>query len=100
MLPVPPALKLLTGLGLTFLVAGTSFIWQRNRLLQALSTPLAGVLARHGVADGRVEWRDAAGNTFRIARLTGTASPASQAAILADARRIPGIGDVRWQPAP
>jgi hypothetical protein len=95
--PVPPLLKLLTGLGLSFLVAGLSFMIMRNHLLQALSAPLAGIMARHGVTDGRVDWRDAQGNTWRIARLAGTASPATRAAILAEARAVPGIADARWQ---
>ncbi len=94
-----PALKLLTGLAATGLVAKAGYVWERQSLLAALGERAAVVLAAHGVRDGAARWTDDAGWTFRIARLSGSADAATRAAISADLGTTPGIGGTVWGPA-
>ena len=93
-----PALKLLTGLAATGLVAKAAYMWERQDLLADLGHKAAVVLAAHGVGDGAARWTDAKGWTYRTARLSGTADTATRAAISADLAAVPGIAGVVWAP--
>ena len=93
-----PALKLLTGLAATGLVAKAAYMWERQGLLAQLGQRAAVVLAAHGVSDGAARWTDDGGWTWRTARLSGTADAATRAAISTDLARVPGIGGVVWEP--
>ncbi|MFZ4687962.1 MAG: hypothetical protein ACOYLS_01870 [Polymorphobacter sp.] len=95
---MPTGLKLLTAFAATGLLADAGYVWHRQSLLAALSGEAAAVLAAHGVTDGSVRWTDAAGWTFRTARLSGTADAATRAAVTADLAQRPGIVSVVWTP--
>jgi hypothetical protein len=51
-----------------------------------------------GVMDGSISFRQPSGLVARVARLSGTADPATRAAVIADLRRHPGIADAVWSP--
>ena len=89
-------MKLLTGFAATGLLADMAYRHEREGLLAALGTTAAQVLAAHGVTDGRAAWQTPDGWTYRTARLAGTATPATRAAITADLGRRPGIKAVVW----
>jgi hypothetical protein len=93
----PPFLRLAAGVAATAVLADGWYIWNRQTMLAHLGQPIAAVMAAHAVADGAVRWTDARGFTWRTARLSGTANPATRAAILADVRRLPGISDAVWE---
>ncbi len=93
-------MKLLTGLAATGLLANLAYRREREGLLAALGTTAAQVLAAHGVSDGRAGWQTADGWTYRTARLAGTATPATRAAISTDLSARPGIAGVVWEDDP
>jgi hypothetical protein len=93
----PPFLRLAAGVAATAVLADGWYIWHRQTMLAHLGQPIAGVMAAHAVTDGAVRWTDTRRFTWRIARLSGTADPATRAAILADVRRQPGIADAVWE---
>lgn len=89
-------LKLLTGLAMTGLVTHVCWRLQHQRLLAGLGRQAQAAMMAEGVVDGAVSWRNAAGWTFRVARLSGTADAATRARVIAAARAQPGIQDAVW----
>ncbi|WP_310498334.1 hypothetical protein [Sandarakinorhabdus sp.] len=92
-----PALKLLTGLAASALVARAGHIYFSQALLADLGGRAGAVMAAHGITDGAVRWTDARGYTFRMALLSGTAAPATRSAVVAQVRRLDGIAGARWE---
>lgn len=88
--------KLVAGLAATFLLTYAAWRYERQALLADLGTAAATTMLAHGVTDGTARWTDGKGTTWRIARLSGTASPATRSAIIADLKRHPGIHDAIW----
>lgn len=92
----PTWLKLATGLASTVLLTAGVWRTQSQEIITALARGSARVMHKHGIADGSVSFRSASGWTFRTARLSGTADPATRAAVSADLARKPGIHAVEW----
>jgi hypothetical protein len=76
----------------------TAGVWRTDsqRLITTLARGSAGVMLKHGIADGTVSFRSDSGWTFRTARLSGTADPATRAAVSQDLATMPGIHSVEW----
>jgi hypothetical protein len=51
-----------------------------------------------GVMDGSISFRQPSGLVARMARLSGTADPATRAAVIAELKRHPGIAGAVWSP--
>ncbi len=94
---MPVWAKLVTGLAACHLLATTAFLWQRQTLMAALGGEAAAVLLANGVTDGAARWTDGEGHLSRIARLSGSADPATRARITAQLAARPGIAGVVWQ---
>ncbi len=94
---MPAWLKLLTGLAATALLARAAWFFEGSTLLADLGGRAAIVMLRHGVTDGSIGWANDDGWISRTARLHGTATPATRAAITAEVARLPGIHSVAWQ---
>lgn len=93
-----PALKLLTGLAATVVLARGASLLQGQVMLAELGRDAATAMQAHGVMDGSISFRQPSGLVARVARLSGTADPATRAAVIADLRRHPGIADAVWSP--
>lgn len=94
---ISPWLKLATGLAGTVLL--TAGVWRTDsqRLITTLARSSARVMLKHGIPDGSVSFRTDRGWTFRTARLSGSASPATRAAVSAEVATKPGIHSVEWR---
>lgn len=90
------ALKLLTGLAATVVVARGATLHQGQAIMAALGGAAANAMRAHDVADGSVTFRQPSYRVTRIARLSGTADAATRAAVIAQVRRHPGIADAVW----
>lgn len=90
------ALKLLTGLAATVLVARGAALHCGQELMADLGTAAASAMRHHGISDGSVRFRSDSGLVSRVARLSGTADPATRAAVIAELKRHPGIADAVW----
>lgn len=93
-----PCLKLLTGLATTVVLARGASLLQGQLMTAELGRAAAAAMQAHGVVDGGVSFRQPTGLVARVARLSGTADAATQAAVNADLKRHPGIADVAWSP--
>lgn len=90
------AFKLMAGIAATLLVARGGAQFQGQALMAALSGATADAMEAHGVADGSVSFRAPNGIIGRIARVSGTADPATRARVIARLRQHPGIADAVW----
>jgi pyruvoyl-dependent arginine decarboxylase (PvlArgDC) len=93
-----PALKLLTGLAATVVLARGASLHQGQVMMAELGRAAATAMQGHGVVDGSISFRQTSGLVARVARLSGTADPATRAAVIADVKRHPGIADAVWSP--
>jgi pyruvoyl-dependent arginine decarboxylase (PvlArgDC) len=91
-----PALKLLTGLAATVVLARGASLHQGQVMGATLGRAAAEAMQAHGVVDGSISFRQPSGLVARVARLSGTADPATRAAVIADVKRHPGIADAVW----
>ena len=73
------ALKLLTGLAATVVLARGAALHRGQAMMAALGGAAGAALAAEGVGDGSVRFRLPGGLTGRIAYLSGTADAATQA---------------------
>jgi hypothetical protein len=92
-----PWLKLATGVAATALLANGAWRNQGPEILARLSLRAAMAMLRHDITDGSVTFRADNGWIFRTARLSGTADPATRAAVTADLAKKPGIHAVDWR---
>jgi hypothetical protein len=93
-----PALKLLAGLAATVVLARGASLHQGQVMMAELRQAAATAMQAHGVVDGSISCRQPSGLVARVARLSGTADPATRAAVTADLRRHPGIADAVRSP--
>jgi hypothetical protein len=93
-----PALKLLTGMAATVVLARGASLLQGQVMMAELGQAAATAMQTQGVMDGSISFRQPSGLVARVARLSGTADPATRAAVIADLRRHPGIADAVWSP--
>ena len=93
-----PTLKLLTGLAATVVLARGASLHQGQVMMAELGLSAATAMQAQGVMDGRISFRQPSGLVARVARLSGTADPATRAAVIADLKRHPGIADAVWSP--
>jgi hypothetical protein len=93
-----PALKLLAGLAATVVLARGASLLQGQLMMAELGRAAATAMQAHGVVDCSISFRQPSGLVARVARLSGTADPATRAAIIADLKRHPGIADAVWSP--
>lgn len=89
-------LKLLAGLAATVLVARAGTLYSGQALIASLSGAAADAMAAEGVTDGSVSFRPPGGLVSRVARLSGSADPATRARVIARVRAHPGIADALW----
>jgi outer membrane protein OmpA-like peptidoglycan-associated protein len=92
--------KLLVGFIATFVVAALAFGLNRSPLLSDLGSRSAEVMAANGITDGRASWIADNGWTYRRARLSGTADPATRTRTLAAVAALDGVHDAVWVDAP
>lgn len=90
------ALKLLTGLAATVVLSRAATMHQGPVLIAELGGAAAAALTAHQVRDGSVSFRGPGRIVSRVARLSGTATPATRAAVIADLQRHPGIQAAVW----
>ncbi|WP_193743316.1 hypothetical protein [Sandarakinorhabdus sp. AAP62] len=93
-----PGFKLLAGLAATVVLARGASLHQGQAMAAKMGQAAAIAMQRHGVVDGRISFRQPSGMVARMARLSGTATTATQAAVIADLKRHPGIADAVWVP--
>jgi pyruvoyl-dependent arginine decarboxylase (PvlArgDC) len=93
-----PALKLLTGLAATVVLARGASLHQGQMMMAELGQSAATAMQAHGVVDGSISFRQSSGLVARVAHLCGTADPATRAAVIADLKQHPGIADAVWSP--
>jgi hypothetical protein len=92
------ALKLLTGLAATVVLAAGAGRFSVGPALTAQAAAIGALMEAHGIEDGSVSFRQPSRRFARIARLSGTADPATRAAVLAEVKRRPAIADALWVP--
>lgn len=90
------ALKLLTGLAATVVVARGATLHQGQAMLGKLGAAAASAMRERGVVDGSISFRQPSGLVARVVRLSGSADPATRAAVIAAVKRHPGIADAVW----
>lgn len=90
------ALKLLTGLAATVVLARGAGMYQGQTIMGRLGWAARSALAAEGVEDGSVAWRAPGGFHGRIARLSGTADARTRAAVIARLKRHPAVVDAIW----
>jgi len=93
-----PALKLLTGLAATVVLARGASLHQGQMMMAELGQSAATAMRSQGVMDGSISFRQPSGLVARVAHLSGTADPATRAAVIAELKRQPGIADATWSP--
>lgn len=91
-----PVGKVFVGLGATIVVAAAAHSLTRAPLLSDLGSRSARVMAENGIADGRTNWVSDSGWTFRVARISGTADPATRVRTLAAVSALSGVHDAVW----
>jgi hypothetical protein len=91
------ALKLLTGLAATVVLARGAALVEGQTIMGRLGWAARSALLAHGVQDGSVTFRQPGGMAGRIAWLSGTADAATRAAVIARLKRNPAIVDARWE---
>jgi hypothetical protein len=92
-----PWLKLATGLAATALVTNVAWRHKGPDIMTRLHRRAAMTMIRHDIPDGAVSFASDSGWLFRTARLSGTASPATRAAVAAELAAKPGIYAVEWR---
>lgn len=90
------ALKLLTGLAATVVVARGAAIHSGQAMIAELGDAAAAAMRDHGVIDGSVGFRQPSGLVARVARLSGTADAATRTAVMTQVTRHPGIANAVW----
>jgi hypothetical protein len=90
------AVKLLTGLAATLVLARGAAMHEGHSIIGQLGWHAGQAMMKNGVEDGSVTFRRPGGTMGRIAYLSGTADPATRAAVIASLKRHPGIKDARW----
>ena len=95
--PLSPAVKLLTGIVASGLVANFAYDRASQQIVTRLARRSAMVMLANGVTDGSVSLRSTTGWTSRTVYLSGTADAATRARILAAVRRKPGIAGAEWR---
>lgn len=93
-----PALKLLTGLAATVVLARGASLLQGQLMMARLGRAAAAAMQAQGVVDGSISFRQPSGLVSRVGRLSGTADDATRAAVIAQVKRHPGIADAVWSP--
>ncbi|WP_313669729.1 hypothetical protein [Sandarakinorhabdus sp.] len=93
-----PALKLLTGLAATVVLARGASLLQGQLMMAELGQAAAAAMQAQGVVDGSISFRQPSGLVARVARLSGTADDATRAAVIGQVKRHPGIADATWSP--
>jgi OmpA-OmpF porin, OOP family len=102
-LRVPPvnqnelALKLVTGIAGTSLLAAMAWQVARAPLLSDLGVRTAEVMVANGITDGRALWQSPNGWTWRVARLSGTADLATRERTRLAIADLPGVSDAIWE---
>ncbi len=94
--PLPAFIKLLTGIAATVLITYGANMYERQHILSQLGFRASRTFLANGVTDGAAAWRSDAGWTHRIARLSGTADPATRARIAEQLAAKKGIAGVEW----
>ena len=94
---LPPWLKLATGVAATALVANGAWRYEGQEIMTRLARRSANVMLRHGITDGSVSFASDSGWISRTARLSGTADPATRAAVAEELAQKPGIHAVLWR---
>lgn len=90
------ALKLLTGLAATVVLARGAALHQGQAMMAQLGRAAGDALAAEGVTDGSVRFRQPGGLVGRIAHLSGTADAPTRAAVIARLQHDPGIAGAIW----
>ncbi|GGE01992.1 hypothetical protein GCM10011529_05510 [Polymorphobacter glacialis] len=88
--------KLITGFALTFILAYAAFRYEKQALLAKLGAEVATIMLANNVPDGAAHWNDANNRPTRTAQLSGTATPAMRAKIIAELANHPGIYRATW----
>ena len=91
-----PSLKLLAGIAATVVVTRGATLFKGQAIMAELGGAAASAMQAHAVVDGSVTFRQPSYRVTREARLSGTADYATQAAVIADVKRHPGIADSIW----
>ena len=91
-----PSLKLLAGIAATVVVARGATLHKGQAIMAELGGAAANAMRAHGVVDGSVTFGQPSYRVTRVARLSGTADTATQAAVIAQVKRHPGIADANW----
>ena len=92
------ALKLLTGLAATIVVARGAALHRGQAIIAELGGAAAAAMRANGVADGSVHFRQPSGRVGRVARLSGTADAATRTKVIAQLRQHPGSAGAVWGP--
>lgn len=90
------ALKLVTGVAGTSLLAAMAWQVARAPLLSDLGVRTAEVMMANGITDGRVQWQTPNGWTWRVARLSGTADTATRERTRVAVAALSGVNDAQW----
>jgi outer membrane protein OmpA-like peptidoglycan-associated protein len=90
------ALKLVTGVAGTSLLAAMAWQVARAPLLSDLGVRTAEVMMENGITDGRVQWQTPGGWTWRVARLSGTADAATRERTRVAVAALSGVNDAQW----
>jgi hypothetical protein len=91
------AMKLLTGLAATVVLARGAALFEGQTIMGRLGWAARQALLAHGVEDGSVTFRQPGGMVGRIPRLSGTADAATRAAIINRLKQHPAVVDARWE---
>lgn len=91
------ALKLVTGIAGTSLIAAMAWQVARTPLLSDLGVRTAEVMMANGITDGRAQWQSPGGWTRRVARLSGTADAATRERTRLAIADLPGVSDAVWE---
>jgi outer membrane protein OmpA-like peptidoglycan-associated protein len=90
------ALKLVTGVAGTSLLATLAWQVARAPLLSDLGVRTAEVMMANGITDGRVQWQSPNGWTWRVARLSGSADTATRERTRTAVAALTGVSDAQW----
>jgi outer membrane protein OmpA-like peptidoglycan-associated protein len=90
------ALKLITGIAGTSLLAAVAWDFARAPLLSHLGVRTAEVMMANGITDGRIQWQTPGGWTVRVARLSGTADAVTGERTRAAVAGLTGVHDALW----
>jgi outer membrane protein OmpA-like peptidoglycan-associated protein len=90
------ALKLITGIAGTSLLAAVAWDFARAPLLSDLGVRTAEVMMANGITDGRIQWLTPGGWTVRVARLSGTADAVTRERTRVAVAALTGVNDAKW----